>query len=117
MSAPTPAFSEVIKLMTSKGFIVGDEVNSALYWATRVTTNLSQAVKYDPIRRKLQAIIWTNFRVISADSFAIDARGVEELALWLTQNTRRLSESQMVDGRQFVAAVDKLVDLRIKTAD
>lgn len=116
MTASAPPFSEVIKLMASKGFVVGDEVKSALYWATRVTTNLSKAAKYDPIRRKLQAVIWTNFRVISADSFAIDARGVEELALWLTQHTRRLSESQMVDGRQFITAVDKLVDLRLKPA-
>src|SRR3546814_13962187 len=65
--------------------------------------------------RKLQVIVWQSFRVISSDDFAIHPRGVEDLALWLTNNARRLSESQMVDGRQFITAVDKLVDLRTKT--
>lgn len=113
MNTPQTAFSEVIKLMRSKGYIVGEEVKSVLYWSTRVAKNLSKASKYDPIRRKLQAIIWQNFRVISDDDFAIDSHAVEELSLWLTANTRRLSEAQMVDGRQMVAAVDKLIDIKL----
>lgn len=111
MNSPSKAFSEVATLMQSKGFTVGEEVKLALYWATRVATNLSSAAKYDTMRRKLQVIIWQSFRIISAEDFAVDKRGAQELALWLTNNSRRLPESQMVDVRQFVTAVDKLVDL------
>src|SRR3546814_9629639 len=115
IAPPSSESNEVCQIMTSKGYLVGEEVKSALYWASRVATNLSPAAKYDAIRRKLQVIVWQSFRVISSDDFAIHPRGVEDLALWLTNNARRLSESQMVDGRQFITAVDKLVDLRTKT--
>ena len=116
MHSSPAAFSEFRELMTTKGDIVGDEVKYALYWATRVATNLSAATKYDTIRRKLQVIIWQSFRVISAEESAVDVRGAQELALWLTNNTRKLPEKQMVDGRQFVEAIDKLIDLVAKSA-
>jgi hypothetical protein len=116
MHTSPAAFSEVRELMTSKGYLVGDEVKCALYWATRVATNLSAATKYDTIRRKLQVIIWQSFRVISADEFAIDRSGIHDLALWLTNNTRKLPQKQMVDGHQFLTAVDKLFDLLAKSS-
>src|SRR3546814_5220091 len=57
MASPSSESNEVFQIMTSKGYLVGEEVKSALYWASRVATNLSPAAKYDAIRRKLQVIV------------------------------------------------------------
>src|SRR3546814_8904899 len=57
MASQSSESNEVFQIMTSKGYLVGEEVKSALYWASRVATNLSPAAKYDAIRRKLQVIV------------------------------------------------------------
>src|SRR3546814_106735 len=39
MASPSSESNEVFQIMTSKGYLVGEEVKSALYWASRVATN------------------------------------------------------------------------------
>lgn len=108
---------DVLQLIKSKGYFVGTEVNQALYWAGRVAKNLAAAAKYESMRLKLQFTIWQRARVVSVGDLAIDREGAKELSLWIKANVSKLSDQQMVDGRQFVVAVEKLNELISKQAD
>jgi len=101
--------TKVHEALTLTGIASGPQVDAALHWASRVANNLSSNKRYDVARRRLLEIINTNFGVLSDRHHTITARGAYDLIGWLNNYSARLSENQMVDGRQFVDAAHTLL--------
>lgn len=91
------------------GHQAGPQVESALYWATKVSTNLAATKKYDHIRNLLQSLIWNSFRVLGRNAHVISKDGIEALNHWAIDNLCKLSEKQKVDAEQFASSIEMLL--------
>ncbi|QAY80366.1 hypothetical protein [Sphingosinicella sp. BN140058] len=92
------------------GFTTGEDVDQALHWASRVSESLAGRSRYHGARNRLQAVIWTHFRVLGERQHAISTAGVLQLHIWAKDNIGSLTAKQLVDGRQFARAIGILHD-------
>ena len=99
---------QVHENLAHMGYVNGELVHYTLYWASRIVKNLSGVARYDAMRRTLQEIIWDHFRVVSDRDNAIDRKGLTLLQDWVKREIPKLTNKQMVDGRQFVDHVEQL---------
>jgi hypothetical protein len=99
------------------GYLAGEPVDRALYWATRIASNLEGVSRYDAARRQLLVIFWECFRVIRDNQAAVDRNGIHRLVAWRDDHLHRFSEKQMVDGRELDKHITQLVDHYQSTAE